>query len=78
MMAQATARPKRSAQLAQTDPRSAPRDLCAQTSGIRSPHHRRLDYARGMRSLLLMPDLQDPPEVILDLARKWKEGYEVV
>jgi polyisoprenyl-phosphate glycosyltransferase len=23
-------------------------------------------------------DLQDPPEVILELAKKWKEGYEVV
>jgi len=22
--------------------------------------------------------LQDPPEVILELAKKWKEGYEVV
>ena len=36
------------------------------------------DYARGEAVVIIDADLQDPPEVILDLARKWKEGYEVV
>ncbi len=37
-----------------------------------------LDYARGRAMVIIDADLQDPPEVILDLAKKWKEGYEVV
>ncbi len=36
------------------------------------------DYARGDAVVIIDADLQDPPEVILDLAVKWKEGYEVV
>ena len=36
------------------------------------------DYARGDAVVIIDADLQDPPETILDLARKWKEGYEVV
>jgi len=37
-----------------------------------------LDYARGDAVVIIDADLQDPPEVILDLIAKWKEGYEVV
>ena len=36
------------------------------------------DYARGDAIVIIDADLQDPPEVILELAAKWKEGYEVV
>jgi len=36
------------------------------------------DYARGKAIVIIDADLQDPPEVILELAKKWKEGYEVV
>jgi len=36
------------------------------------------DYARGDAVVIIDADLQDPPEVILELAQKWKEGYEVV
>ncbi len=36
------------------------------------------DYARGDAIVIIDADLQDPPEVILELANKWKEGYEVV
>jgi len=36
------------------------------------------DYARGEAVVIIDADLQDPPEIILDLAKKWKEGYEVV
>jgi polyisoprenyl-phosphate glycosyltransferase len=37
-----------------------------------------LDYSRGAAVIILDTDLQDPPEVILDLIAKWREGYEVV
>ncbi|KXK16115.1 MAG: putative glycosyltransferase [Chloroflexi bacterium OLB14] len=36
------------------------------------------DYARGDAIIIIDADLQDPPEVMLELAKKWKEGYEVV
>ena len=36
------------------------------------------DYAQGDAVVIIDADLQDPPEVILDLLAKWKEGYEVV
>jgi len=37
-----------------------------------------LDYSQGDAVIIIDADLQDPPEVILDLIKKWKEGYEVV
>ena len=37
-----------------------------------------LDYSRGEAVVIIDADLQDPPEVILDLIAKWREGYEVV
>lgn len=37
-----------------------------------------LDYSRGQAVVIIDADLQDPPEVILDLIAKWREGYEVV
>ena len=36
------------------------------------------DFARGQAIVIIDADLQDPPEMILELAAKWKEGYEVV
>lgn len=36
------------------------------------------DYARGDAVIIIDADLQDPPEVVLELIKKWKEGYEVV
>ena len=36
------------------------------------------DYARGAAIVIIDADLQDPPETILELAKKWREGYEVV
>ncbi|MFO7623166.1 MAG: glycosyltransferase family 2 protein [Anaerolineales bacterium] len=36
------------------------------------------DYSRGQAVTIIDADLQDPPEVILDLIEKWREGYEVV
>jgi len=37
-----------------------------------------LDYACGEAVVIIDADLQDPPEVILELAEKWREGYDVV
>lgn len=37
-----------------------------------------LDYSRGDAVIIIDADLQDPPEVMLDLIAKWKDGYEVV
>lgn len=37
-----------------------------------------IDYSRGDAVVIIDADLQDPPEVILDLINKWREGYEVV
>lgn len=37
-----------------------------------------LDHARGDAVVVIDADLQDPPEVILQLLEKWREGYQVV
>lgn len=37
-----------------------------------------IDYAIGQAAVPIDCDLQDPPELILDMYAKWKEGYEVV
>jgi len=36
------------------------------------------DHAHGDAVVIIDADLQDPPEMILELIKKWKEGYEVV
>ncbi|MFF2909586.1 MULTISPECIES: glycosyltransferase family 2 protein [Bacillales] len=37
-----------------------------------------MDYSSGDAVVVIDADLQDPPEVILQMIEKWKEGYEVV
>ena len=37
-----------------------------------------MDNASGQAVVVMDADLQDPPHVILDMAAKWQEGYEVV
>jgi polyisoprenyl-phosphate glycosyltransferase len=37
-----------------------------------------LDHAAGRAVIVMDGDLQDPPEVVLEMIAKWKEGYEVV
>lgn len=37
-----------------------------------------MDAAAGDAVIVMDADLQDPPEVVLDLIAKWKEGYEIV
>ncbi|MGA2005579.1 MAG: glycosyltransferase family 2 protein [Terriglobales bacterium] len=44
---------------------------------IRSPMHA-LYQASGDAVIGIVADLQDPPEMIVDIIRKWEEGYPVV
>lgn len=37
-----------------------------------------MDNSRGNAVVVIDADLQDPPEVMLKMIEKWKEGYEVV
>lgn len=37
-----------------------------------------MDYALGDAIIIIDADLQDPPEVILQMIDKWRDGYEVV
>ncbi|MCH3965830.1 MAG: glycosyltransferase family 2 protein [Clostridium sp.] len=43
---------------------------CAITAGM--------EYASGEAIVVIDADLQDPPDVILRMIEKWKEGYDVV
>ena len=64
-------------------------ELAAQDPHVRVVHFARngghqiavtagLDYASGDALVIIDADLQDPPEVIPEMAAKWKEGFEVV
>jgi dolichol-phosphate mannosyltransferase len=64
-------------QLAKTDDRVHP-VIFARNFGHQIAVTAGLDYSRGEAVVIIDADLQDPPEVILDLIQKWKEGYEVV
>jgi glycosyltransferase involved in cell wall biosynthesis len=37
-----------------------------------------MDAAKGDAVVVMDGDLQDPPEVVLDMIDKWKEGYQIV
>jgi glycosyltransferase involved in cell wall biosynthesis len=68
---------QRISELAQKDPRVRP-VIFARNFGHQIAVTAGLDYSRGAAVVIIDADLQDPPEVILELAKKWKEGYEVV
>ncbi len=63
--------------LAQKDPRVKP-VIFARNFGHQIAVTAGLDYSRGDAVIIIDADLQDPPEVILELIGKWREGYEVV
>lgn len=44
---------------------------------VRSPYHAFLE-ARGDAVIGVVSDLQDPPELIPEFVRKWREGFKVV
>jgi len=64
-------------ELAKADPRVRP-VIFARNFGHQVAITAGWDYARGEAVVIIDADLQDPPEVILQLAEKWREGYEVV
>lgn len=37
-----------------------------------------MDHACGSATVIMDADLQDPPEIILQMIERWKDGYEVV
>ena len=37
-----------------------------------------VDYARGRAVVVMDADLQDPPDVVLEMVKKWREGFDVV
>lgn len=37
-----------------------------------------VDYARGQAVVVMDADLQDPPEVVLEMVEKWRAGFDVV
>ncbi len=37
-----------------------------------------LDFAAGRAVVIMDGDLQDPPELVIEMAKRWREGYEVV
>jgi dolichol-phosphate mannosyltransferase len=63
--------------LAENDPRVRP-VIFARNFGHQIAVTAGIDYSRGDAVVIIDADLQDPPEVILDLIEKWREGYEVV
>ncbi|NLC17563.1 MAG: glycosyltransferase family 2 protein [Clostridiales bacterium] len=37
-----------------------------------------MEHASGQALIILDADLQDPPEVVLQMIEKWREGYDIV
>ena len=37
-----------------------------------------VDHSRGRAVIIMDADLQDPPELVIELAARWREGYDVV
>jgi polyisoprenyl-phosphate glycosyltransferase len=37
-----------------------------------------LDLARGQAVVVMDADLQDPPEVVIELSKRWRDGWDVV
>ena len=64
-------------QLSQMDPRVRP-IIFARNFGHQIAVTAGMDFARGRVAVVIDADLQDPPETILDLIAKWREGYQVV
>lgn len=64
-------------ELAQEDSRVRP-VIFARNFGHQIAVTAGMDYSRGDAVIVIDADLQDPPEVILQLIAKWREGYQVV
>jgi polyisoprenyl-phosphate glycosyltransferase len=64
-------------QLAQQDERVKP-VIFARNFGHQIAVTAGLDYSLGKAVVIIDADLQDPPEVILEMIAKWREGNDVV
>lgn len=64
-------------ELAKTDPNIKVIFNSRNFGHIRSPVHG-LKQSSGDATILLVSDLQDPPRLIVDLVKKWQEGYDTV
>jgi polyisoprenyl-phosphate glycosyltransferase len=64
-------------ELAQTDNHVRP-VIFARNFGHQVAVTAGLDYSRGDAVIIIDADLQDPPELILEMTKKWQEGNEVV
>jgi polyisoprenyl-phosphate glycosyltransferase len=64
-------------ELAKQDPRLRP-VIFARNFGHQIAVTAGWDYSCGQAVVVIDADLQDPPEVILDMIEKWREGYEVI
>jgi dolichol-phosphate mannosyltransferase len=64
-------------ELSKKDPRVRP-VVFARNFGHQIAVTAGLDYSRGQAVVIIDSDLQDPPEVVLLMIDKWREGYEVV
>ena len=64
-------------ELGEQDPRVRP-VIFARNFGHQIAVTAGLDYSRGDAVVIIDADLQDPPEVILAMIDKWREGSEVV
>lgn len=64
-------------------------EICKQDNNIRVLNFSRnfghqiavtagMEYSEGQAVVIIDADLQDPPDVILKMIEKWKEGYDVV
>jgi polyisoprenyl-phosphate glycosyltransferase len=65
-------------ELAQKDPEHVRPVIFARNFGHQLAVTAGMDFARGDAVVIIDADLQDPPEVILEMVKKWREGYEVV
>jgi dolichol-phosphate mannosyltransferase len=64
-------------QLSERDPRVRVVDF-ARNFGHQIAVTAGMDYVSGDAVIIIDSDLQDPPETIIELDKKWREGYEVV
>jgi polyisoprenyl-phosphate glycosyltransferase len=63
-------------EIARTDPRVRIVQL-ARNFGHQIAVTAGIDHAAGDAVVLIDADLQDPPEVILEMLGRWREGYQV-
>ena len=65
-------------ELAEADPEHVKPVIFARNFGHQLAVTAGMDYALGDAVVVIDADLQDPPELILEMVKKWREGYEVV